>query len=69
MKEKFGRKFIDKEKWPPKSPDLNPCDFFFCWVTSSRGCIPNTIKDLKASIEREVKAIPKDMLKKNIFKF
>lgn len=28
MKEKFGRKFIAKEKWPPRSPDLNPCDFF-----------------------------------------
>ncbi len=25
---KFGKKFLDKEKWPPRSPDLNPCDFF-----------------------------------------
>jgi hypothetical protein len=25
---KFGEKFIDKKKWAPWSPDLNPCDFF-----------------------------------------
>jgi hypothetical protein len=32
---KFGQKFLDKESWPPRSPDLNPCDFFF--VGSSKG--------------------------------
>ena len=26
--EKFGEKFMDKNKWPPRSPDLNPCHFF-----------------------------------------
>jgi hypothetical protein len=26
---KFGAKFINKSKWPPRSPDLNPCDFFY----------------------------------------
>ncbi len=28
LSEKFGSLFIDKTKWPPRSPDLNPCDFF-----------------------------------------
>lgn len=26
---KFGEKFLNKEMWPPRSPDLNPCDFFY----------------------------------------
>jgi len=26
---KFGRKFLDKKMWPPRSPDLNPCEFFY----------------------------------------
>ena len=29
LKDQFGKKFIDKDMWPPRSPDLNPCDFFF----------------------------------------
>ena len=28
LKSKFGRQFLCKRKWPPRSPDLNPCDFF-----------------------------------------
>ena len=27
--QKFENKFIDKNLWPPRSPDLNPCDFFY----------------------------------------
>ena len=29
LKDQFGKKFIDKDMWPPQSPDLNPCDFFY----------------------------------------
>ena len=25
----FGPKFVKKDIWPPRSSDLNPCDFFF----------------------------------------
>ena len=25
---KLGPKFLDKTMWPPRSPDLNPCDYF-----------------------------------------
>ena len=28
LKDQFEEKFIDKDMWPPRSPDLNPCDFF-----------------------------------------
>ena len=28
MTERFGEKFIDKKKCPPRSPDLHRCDFF-----------------------------------------
>ena len=31
LKDKFDKKFIEKKQWPPRSPDLNPCDFFL-WV-------------------------------------
>ena len=29
LKDQFGKKFLDKDMWPPRSPDLNPCDFFY----------------------------------------
>jgi len=29
LKRKFSRRFLDKTMWPPRSPDLNPCDFFY----------------------------------------
>ena len=28
LNSKFGNKFIDKDLWPPRSPDLHPCDFY-----------------------------------------
>ena len=24
----FSNRSVDKKKWPPQSPDLNPCDFY-----------------------------------------
>jgi len=29
LKRQFPKKFVTKEMWPPRSPDLNPCDFFY----------------------------------------
>jgi len=29
FKQHHGRRFIDKHQWPPKSPDLNPLDYYF----------------------------------------
>ena len=29
LKETIPRRFITKDKWPPKSPDTNPLDYYF----------------------------------------
>ena len=50
--------------WPPKSPDLNPCDFWLWEYLKSmvyRDPIPSLF-DLKESIERHVRNIPQFML-------
>ncbi|CAI6345148.1 unnamed protein product [Macrosiphum euphorbiae] len=50
--------------WPPRSPDLSPCDYFL-WgylkaeVFKHR---PRTIEELKVAIRQEISAIPLDML-------
>ncbi|KAF0711882.1 DUF4817 domain-containing protein [Aphis craccivora] len=52
--------------WPPRSSDLNPCDYFL-WrylkaeVFKHR---PRTIEELKEAIRQEISAIPLDMLAK-----
>jgi hypothetical protein len=68
---KFGRKFITKDKWPPRSPDLNPCDFFLWGHLKARvyNPLPQTLEDLKANIEREIKNISKDTLKSTFLNF
>ena len=62
---KFSTKFIDKFRWPPRSPDLNPCDFYL-WGNLKANVsnpLPKTLDELKANIEREIKKISKDELK------
>ena len=62
---KFSRKFLSKLMWPPRSPDLNPCDFFLWGHLKALvyNPLPKTLEDLKANIEREIKNVPKEMLK------
>ena len=52
LKKKFGDRFIDKKTWPPRSPDLNPCDFFLWGYLKSRvyNPLPNNLDELKAII-------------------
>jgi len=68
---KFGRNFIDKDSWPPRSPDLNPCDFYLWGYLKSRVYkpLPKTLEDLKVNIEREIQNIPKDALKSTFLNF
>ena len=57
LSERFGDKFIDKNLWPPRSPDLNPCDFFL-WGHLKQVAynpLPKTLDDLKANLAREIK--------------
>ena len=65
LKSKFGDRFIDKKQWPPRSPDLNPCDFYLWGYLKSRVYRPlsKSIPELKANIEREIKNISKNDLK------
>lgn len=66
--QRFGEKFMPKEMWPPRSPDLNPCDYFLWGYLKSVAYnpYPKTIDDLKRNIEREIKKITPEMLK-NVF--
>jgi hypothetical protein len=62
--DKFKRKFIHKDLWPPRSPDLNPCDFFLWGHLKAKvyNPLPKSLDDLKGNIEREFKKIPKNFL-------
>ena len=55
--EKFEEKAWLKEKWPTRSPDLNPCDFFLWGYLKQRvySPLPKNVDELKANIEREVR--------------
>ncbi len=71
LRSKFGEKFIDKKKWPPRSPDLNPCDYFLWDYHKSRvyNPLPRNLDDLKANIDREIKNISTDKLTNEILNF
>ena len=45
--------------WPPRSPDLNPCDFFLWGYLKDKiyGQMPKTFDDLKYLISQEIKSI------------
>ena len=42
--------------WPPRSPDLNPCNFYlWCYFKSLvLNPLPKTLIDLKAKISKEI---------------
>ena len=65
LKSKFSKKFVNKKMWPPRSPDLNPCDFYLWGHLKSvvYNPLPKTLDDLKTNIDREIKKISKDVLK------
>lgn len=57
-----------QDAWPPRSPDLNPCDFWLWGFLKDRvysGGI-RTIPELKASITRHVADIPRELLRATI---
>jgi len=65
LKDKFGDRFLDSSKWPPRSPDLNPCDFSLWGDLKSKvyNPRPKTLQELKDNIEREIKIFSKTDLK------
>ena len=54
LKGEFGKKLVDKDLWPPRSPDLNPCDFYLwgCLKSVVYNPLPKTLDDLIANLER-----------------
>ncbi len=64
LKSKFGQRFVTKEMWPPRSPDLNPCDFYLWGYLRSKidSPKPQNIDDLKVNIEREIRSIKPEVL-------
>ena len=50
--------------WPPRSPDLNPCDFYLRGYLRSKIYSQKTknIDDLKVNIKREIRSIKPEVL-------
>lgn len=76
LSKELGRfRFVNKSQWPPKSPDLNPLDYFF-WDSLSRRVYEGrrepfaTIEQLKRRIKRVWKdAANDDQVKKSVLQF
>ena len=69
LREHFSGRLISLRgdlEWPPRSPDLTPCDFFLWGYLKSRvfNNRPRTLDDLKTNIREEVANIPVDMLER-----
>ena len=66
---KFGANFINKHQWPPRPPDLNPCDYFlWCYLKSKvYRSLAKTLNDLKTNIRKEVEQNKHFNLRINFF--
>lgn len=60
-----GIRFITPEEWPPYSPDLNPMDFAMWSILEAKVSAKKytTIEGLKASLQREWKNIPQEIVR------
>ena len=49
----LSTKFIEKKKWLPRSPDLDPCDFYLWGYLKYvvYNPLPKTLDELKENIE------------------
>ena len=59
-----SRKAIRGRDWPPRSPDLNPLDFFLWGYLKSKvySPLPLTLAQLEQNIRREVAALDPNMV-------
>jgi hypothetical protein len=69
----FGDRIISSDIWLARSPDLNPCDFFFwgCLKDKVYSSNPQT-EELKENIHRKISNIPTQHLQKvnqNLFRW
>ena len=51
-------------KWPPRSPDLTPCDFFLLGYLKSKLYVnqPNNIEELKTNIKNAFGEVTQEIL-------
>ena len=51
-------------EWPPRSPDLTPCDFFLWGYVKSKVYVtpPTSVADLKERVVREIRNVKRDPL-------
>lgn len=61
----FGNRRIDKELFPPRSPDLTPVDFYLWGYLKDNVYVnnPKTLDDLKSAITSCINSISKETLK------
>lgn len=64
-------KFVPKEKWPPHSPDLNPCDFWLWGVVEEKANDHHhdSVASLKMAIRRAVASISRDEARRACVRF
>jgi len=55
-------------EWPPRSPDLTPCDFFLWGFVKSKVYVtpPQSIDDLSNRIRAAIRDIPADMIRRSV---
>jgi hypothetical protein len=63
LTERFGEKIITKNEWPPRSPDLNPCDYLLWDFLKKRvyNQLPKKLEDLRSNLTREIENISAQM--------
>jgi hypothetical protein len=71
LTERFGEKFNAKNEWSPRSPDLNPCDYFVWGFLKQRVYtpLPKTLEDLRSNFTSEIENIPAQMIKETFLNF
>ena len=67
LKDKFQGRVVSHKTdfpWPPKSPDLNPLDFYFWGVAEKEVCDkrPKSLNQLKLIVENFAREIPRETL-------
>lgn len=66
LRQFFEDRIISKGIWPPRSPDLSPCDYFLWGYLKGKVYEnnPRTVQDLKNNIKRAVDEMPQSVLRR-----
>jgi hypothetical protein len=65
MQHSVGKEDLALQFWPPRSPDLTPCDFFLWGFVKEAVYVPSlptTLDDLKNRITTGVNSVTQDIL-------